>query len=120
MGGISESKPSASSPTSICLTIAPVHENVEFLLQRYWAFEEVPGDSSSLTKEEQAAVTHFRETHSRVVMWYVYPSRSHVRAWQVQGSGSSSLLVQRTCSEEERQVELVQPRSSRIPPDGSC
>ena len=65
MGGISESKPSASSPTSTCLTIAPVQENVELLLQRYWAFEEVPGDSSSLTKEEQAAVTHFRETHSR-------------------------------------------------------
>ena len=65
VGGISESKPSASSPTSNSLTIAPVQKNVELLLQQYWVFEEIPGDSSSLTKEERAAVTHFRETHSR-------------------------------------------------------
>ena len=59
----------SSTPTSAstCLKIAPVQENIEFLLQRIWAMEEVSGDSNNLTQNEQLAVTHFRDTHTRDV-----------------------------------------------------
>ena len=64
VGGFTSAS-TAQQTTSICLKLAPVQENAEQLLQRYWALEEVPGDASSLSAEEQRAVSHFMETHSR-------------------------------------------------------
>ena len=57
------SVPATKESMSTCLRMAPVQENVEKLLQRFWAMEEVPGEDCSLSKEKQIAVTHFRETH---------------------------------------------------------
>ena len=64
IGGV-VSVPATKESMSTCLQMAHVQENVEQLLQRFWALEEVPGEDCSLSKEEQLAIAHFRETHRR-------------------------------------------------------
>ena len=56
---------SAHPDSSTCLHVAPVQENVEQLLELFWVLEGVPGENSCLSKDEQLAVSHFRETHHR-------------------------------------------------------
>ena len=53
------------SVASTCLKVMAQHDDTSALLQRYWALEEVPRDTTVLTKEEQAATTHFQEMHQR-------------------------------------------------------
>ena len=67
IGGSPQFSSSTHTSASTCLKIAPVQEKIEFLLQRIWAMEEVPGDSNNLTQDEQLAITHFRDTHTRDV-----------------------------------------------------
>ena len=55
----------AHPDSSTFLHVAPVQENVEQLLELFWVLEGVPGDNSCLSKDEQLAVSHFRETHCR-------------------------------------------------------
>ena len=64
IGGV-VSVPATKESMSTCLRMAPVQEIVEQLLQIFWALEEVPREDCSLSKEEQLAITHFRETHRR-------------------------------------------------------
>ena len=51
-----------SSTVYTCLT---VHQNSDQLLQRYWAMEEIHGENSFLSAEDQSAVRYFEDTHFR-------------------------------------------------------
>ena len=64
VGGVSSTS-SANEQASTCMKLAPVQENAEQLLQRFWRLEDVPGFSSVLSREEQAAVDCFRDSHYR-------------------------------------------------------
>ena len=70
IGGSPQFSSSTPTPTSAstCLKLAPVQENIEFLLHRIWAMEEVPGDSNNPTQDEQLAITHFKDTPPEMLM----------------------------------------------------
>ena len=51
VGGVSSTS-SANEQASTCMKLAPVQENAEQLLQRFWSLEDVPGYSSVLSCEE--------------------------------------------------------------------
>ena len=64
LGGGFEPDTLGSTTVSPCLT---VQQNSEQLLQWYKAMEEIPGENSSLSVEDQNAVRHFEDTHFREV-----------------------------------------------------
>ena len=50
---------------NVCLTATASDKRADDLMQRLWAMDEVQGDSSNFTSDEQQAVAHFKDTHQR-------------------------------------------------------
>ena len=63
--GVGDSNSNKHHSSSTCLKLSSTHESADNLLSRFWALEEIPGEDSTLTAEEQLAVSHFQDTHRR-------------------------------------------------------